>query len=107
VITTSPLLTVNSIRITSASGSGSTFGIFFRGDSKSTTITGAGSAQKVYYGGMTSTSITRFESGIGRTLNNTETGTSFGTLTVVPEPSALSLLAVGLAALVAVRRKRC
>ena len=107
VITTSPLLNPWSIRITSSTGSGSTFGIFFNETSRSTTITGAGSAQKVYYGGMTSTSITRFESGIGQNLNNTESGsTSFGTLTVVPEPSVASLLMIGIGGVMAMRRRR-
>jgi len=107
VITTSPLLTINSIRITSSTGSGSTFAIFFNQLNTSTTITGAGSAQKVYYGGMTSTSITHFESGIGKTLNNTESGsTSFGALTVVPEPSVAWLLMIGIGGVMAMRRRR-
>jgi len=107
VITTSPLLTVSSVRITHSSGGlGSTFGIFFSGaNSQSTTITGEGSTQKVYYGGMPSASITPFEAGIGQTLNNTH-GTSFGTLTVVPEPSVASLLMIGIGGVMAMRRRR-
>lgn len=107
VITTSPLLNVSQIRIThSTAGSGSTLAIWFNQINSSTTITGVGSAQKVYYGGMASTAIAGFESGIGKTLNNTESGTtSFGSITVVPEPSALSLLVVGLAGLAVMRRR--
>ena len=108
VVTTSPLLTISSIRISHPTGGiGSTFAIWFNQINASTTITGGGSAQKVYYGAMGSAAITQFETGIGQTLFNTEYGTtSFGSITVVPEPSSASLLILGLAAVLA-RTRRC
>jgi len=107
VITTSPLLNVSAIRIThSTAGSGSTLAIWFNQINASTTITGAGSAQKVYYGGMAANAISGFESGIGQTLNNTESGVSFGSITVVPEPSVASLLMIGSGGVMAMRRRR-
>ena len=108
VVTTSPLLNISSIRISHPTGGiGSTFAIWFNQINTSTTITGAGSAQKVWYGGMGSASITQFETGIGKTLFNTESGsTSFGSITVVPEPSSASLLIAGAVGLVALRQRR-
>lgn len=108
VVTTSPLLNISSIRISHPTGGiGSTFAIWFNQINTSTTITGAGDAQKVYYGAMGSAAITQFETGIGQTLFNTEYGsTSFGSITVVPEPSSASLLLAGIGGLVALRWRR-
>lgn len=108
VVSTSPLLTIFAIRITHPTGgSGSTFAIDFGQINTSTTITGGGSAQKVFYGDMGSAAITQFETGIGKTLINTESGaTSFGSITVVPEPSSASLLLAGIGGLVALRMRR-
>lgn len=108
VVSTSPLLNIFAIRITHPTGgSGSTFAIDFGQINTSTTITGGGSAQKVFYGDMGSAAITQFETGIGKTLINTESGaTSFGSITVVPEPSAASLIILSAGALLALKRRR-
>ena len=107
VVTTSPLLTLNSIWLSrDPEGIGSTFALFFNQVNRDTTITGAGDTQKVYYGGMSAYSITQFETGIGKTMTNTESSTSFGSITVVPEPSSASLLMAGIGGLVALRLRR-
>lgn len=107
VITTSPLLTLNSIYISrDPEGVGSTFALFFNQINRDTTITGAGDTQKVYYGGMSAHTITQFETGIGKTMANTESGTSFGSITVVPEPGSSALLGLAAAVLFWHRRHR-
>jgi len=105
-ITTSPSLTVSQMRIGSIASSGATLGIWFNQINSASLITGVGSSQKVYYGGMDPTTMATFESGAGKTMSLSE-GSGFGTLAVVPEPTASAMALAGLAGGLAMwRRKR-
>lgn len=72
-----------------------------------TTITGAGESFAIDYSGADPTVKSNFESGIGQTTSSETEGSTFGTLTIVPEPANYTLIfgALTLAGMMVFRRK--